>query len=249
VSVTAPVQRVFELKTTGLALTLMNVLKTSTLADMMQFVLTMKVVILANALLEKMENLIKVCVHQLNVVVPLIKNVDLMRNAFNLENAFVPHLSLLMPAIFAEIPVKDLLVVLMQNVVQLIHLSACVKLDLKVTHLKVVFPLTNVQMHLALMEHNVSLKRAATNASVQTECPVTHTRAVVSTKIPKPRFNAHLTTTVLQIFTAETVIVSVHAPTYCVEPTLSVNLRTMLDGAAAALDILKDQMAIVFPVS
>jgi hypothetical protein len=249
VSVIVPVQRVSELKTMGLALTLMNVLKTSTLADMTQFVLTMKVVILAIVHLVTMVNLIKVCVHRLNVVVPLIKNVALTRNAFNLENAFAPHLSLLMLAIFAETPVKDLLAVLMRNVVQLIHLNACVKQGSKETLSKVVYLLTSVQMHLVLMEHNVSLKKVATNASVQTECPVTHTKVDVSTKIQRPRFNAHQTMTVLQIFTAETAIVSVHAPTCCVEPTLFVNLRTMLDGAAAALDTLKDQMVIVFPVS
>lgn len=134
----AHVQKDIALKQMALALTLMNAWKIHILAVMMQFVLTLKVAI--NVHVPKVTMVIPISdfVHQHNVDVLPIKNAALMKNVYNLESVFARLHSLLIRVIIVVVHAKDLLVVLMQNVVQLTHLNVCAKLDLKVIHYKVV---------------------------------------------------------------------------------------------------------------
>lgn len=98
------------------------------------------------------------------------------------------------------------------------------------------------------MAHNVSIKRADTNAFVQMVCSVIHTkRAAFQIKVVNhinvaeiknapthwPAFREH---------------VLVHAKAYCVDRMRIVNQKIMLPGVDAALALLKTNMANVFHV-
>lgn len=105
-----------------------------------------------------------------------------------------------------------------------------------------------MQMHLVLTELSVSLKKAATNVSVPTECRVMPIRVDAFMRILKPRSNVLQTTIVPPIYTAKTATACHLALTCYVEQTLSANLRIMLVGAVAASDLLKARTGIVFRV-
>lgn len=242
------VPKVSVLKMMVLALTLMNALKIHILAHMMQFVLTLKEVILANAQQISLEILTMVYVQLLFDVVHLIVNVGQTKNVFNLENAFAHHHFSLTQETFAGTRVKGFLVESMQNAaLQILH-NACVKQALRVTLLKVALAQTNVQMLLVAMELNALHKKVATNVYAQMECRVILTRVAASTKIQKPKYNVPQITTVHQTFVAITVTALALVLTYCVEQTPFVNLKIMRDGAVAVLDSKKDQVETVSQV-
>lgn len=101
-----------------------------------------------------------------------------------------------------------------------------------------------------LMELNASIKREATFVNVPQECQEIHTRADVFMKIQSEvKVNAQLTRTAHQISSVMKNLALVHAPIYCVDLMLSVNLKIMLVGAVVKLDLLKTQMENVFHVS
>lgn len=223
----------------------MNALKIHILAHMMQFVLTLKEVILANAQQISVEILIMVYVQLLFVVVHLIVNVAQTKNVCSLENAFVHHHSLLIQETFAGTRARGFPVESMQNVARQTLRNACVKQVSRVILLKVAQVQTNVPMLLVAMELNVLHKKVATNVHARTECQVILTKAAASTKIQKPKYNVPQITTVHLTFVAITVTVLVLVLTYCVEQTPFVNLKIMRDGAVVALDSKKDQVATV----
>jgi hypothetical protein len=214
----------------------------------MQFVLTLKEVLLANAQLDSMGSHTKVCALLICVVVHLIVNVDRTRNAFNLANAFVHHLSS-SKAEAAEILVKGFRVESTLSAVQQTHLNVCVKLVSKVIHSKAAQALTNVPMHHVLMELNVKPKREATNAPALMEWLGTLTKAVACMKTPRQKFNARRTKTVHRIFAAATVTASAHVLIFCVARTLSAILKIMRDGVDAVLDSTKAPTEIACQVS
>lgn len=131
------VQKVFERKLTAPVLILMNALRTLMPVDTMQFVLTPRVDINVNVQRDTMEMLL-MDVHLHSVDVHLIENVVRTKSVFNLESVFAHRHSLLMLVISVEILANDSLAASMQNVVQPIHLSACVKLVTKEIRYKVV---------------------------------------------------------------------------------------------------------------
>jgi hypothetical protein len=229
------------------ALILTNVLKTPIPVVMTPFVLTLKVVTLANVQTDLMESPIKVYVRLLNVVALLIENADQTRNACNLENVFVLHRSSLKVEV-VKIHVKDFLAESTLNAVPPIHRNACAKQVSKEIHSKAVQAPMNVQMLLALMEPNASISKAATNASVQVECQEIPTKVDVFMKIHKLRFSVHRTKDVRRIFAVITVIVLAHALMFYAVLMLSANQKIMLDGAAAVSDSTRAPMETVFQV-
>jgi hypothetical protein len=104
---------------------------------MTQFVLTLMAVFNAHVPMAIMVIPILDFVRPHNVDVPPIRNAHRMRNVSNPESAFVHLRSLLIRVVFVVVHAKDLLVVLMQNVVQLIRHNVCAKPDLKAIRYKV----------------------------------------------------------------------------------------------------------------
>jgi len=250
VLVIAHVPKATELRLTALVLTLTNVTKTLTLVATVPHVLTLRADTHANVSLVHKEIHIMVSVHQHKDVAPPIVNVVRMKNVFNLENAFVHLHSSLMLETYVEIHVNVLLVELMPNVVQLIHLNVCAKLVSKEIHFLVVSALMNAPLLHVPMVLNVSTKKVVTNVFVLKECLEIHTRAVVSLKILKQADqHAKVTATVLRIFIVKQEHVLVLVLIYSVDQTHFVNLKIMLDGADVVLDINQVPMEIVFLVS